>query len=303
MLSIHRMNHIWLGLGLMLLLSIGCRSHQKPIPGDKPRVVALTPSLASALYAVDPEANLVATSRFTRYPEAAIKVATLPQQSALEQIVALQPDLVLLHPSDTQTAEKLLRLGIDTRAYGMDTIADIEAAVIGIGDAIKQPEAAQQAIENLNKEMQQARSAYAQNKNLPSPRVLLIIDFLDMRAQRIFVAQNRAYLADLVRDCGADAIPIANNTEDWAQIGAELLLTLNPPHVLILGHSPDDAAQKRTTFETVYPTLSAVQHGRIVTLDDPDLSVPDMRLPQTLHALCTAMAPFFSPPPSAHLTP
>ena len=295
MLSIHMMKHIGFWLGLILLLAAGCRSHQEPLPSDKPRVVALTPSLASALYAVDPEANLVATSKYTRYPEAALKYATLPPQTALEQIVALQPDLVLLHPSDTQTAEKLLRLGIDTRAYGMDTLAGIETAILGIGDALKRPEAARLAADILKANLQNAESIYFQYKNLTPPHVLIVIDSLDMRAQRIFIAQRDAFLADLARGCGVDVIQI-DTPEDWVQIGAESLLTLDPPNVLILGHSFDDATQKRTTFETVYPTLSAVQNGRVVALDDPDLSVPDMRLTKTLHTLCTALTPLFSLP-------
>ncbi len=270
---------------IIFLVCLACSSpKEKSSLPQSPRLVALTPSLASSVFAVDPQANLVAASVYTTWPEAAALVATLPMPASLERIVRLQPDLVLLHPSDLQLKGKLEKLHIPTLTHEMDTLADIETTLIDIGQTIGKAEAGVKAAEHLKQALDDALP-----QDLPQERIsfLFIIDVLDARMQQLYIAQNHAFLAELSARCGGDAL--STGTSNWAQISAETLIRLNPENIIFLTPGVDSPEKRSTRFEMMYPNIKAVQTHHIVFLSDPALSVPDTRLPHTQSILCDAI--------------
>lgn len=266
---------------LSVYLCYGC--HASPSTSDE-RIVALTPSLTSALLALAPQAPLVATSQYTTWPESARTVATLPMPTPLERLVQLRPTLVLAHPSDVQLISKLESLNIRVFAHAMDTLDDIYTTLETLSTLLDMPQNGSRAILQLKTELDQITARYATS---PTIDILLIIDVADARMQHFYLAQNDAFLASLTQACGGHTLHTDNT--NWGRISAESLFRLNPYAILFL--SPNDAIgeERRQNFSTLYAGLDAISAGRVFYLNGESYSTPDLRLPSTQEAICKAI--------------
>ena len=268
-------------LALWLTLP-GCHSSAPQEPHE--RIVALTPSLASALLAVDPQADLAGTSLYTAWPEAAKRVATLPMPTPVEQVVSLSPSLVLVHPADVQLIAKLDELHIRVFARAMDTLPDIYETLESLGTMLQAPQKGHAAALALQHELDDIIKKYTP---APALDILFIIDVADARMQLFYIAQNDAFLAALSKRCGANTL--ATDTTNWGRITAESLLRLNPPAILFLSRDDTTMKEWQHTFSTLYHDLDAVKSGRVHFMNGEAYSIPDMRLPKTQDAICQAI--------------
>lgn len=247
-------------------------------------IIALTPSLTETLWALDIEHSdykLVATSPFTNDARAD-SLIRLQSAGSLEQIVALKPALVLLHPADSRLKEQLEAMHIPTLSHAMDTIEDIESAIINIGKQINKRTQAHELLEQIHSDLK--ANAIHYRKTETHPGILIIVDRLDARMLQFYTAQSPAYLADLVRGCGYEVIQASQNP--WARVSAEQLIELNPTSILFLAHDSDDAQQIASEMRKLYPTLHAVAHDKLFVYDDSDLSVPGPDIAHSQSKLC-----------------
>lgn len=260
------------------LICVGCH-RETSVKGG---IIALTPSLTEAVWAVGTPEHmpLVATSPYTTDVRAN-GLERLQAQGSLERIVAMQPSLVLLHPSDSQLAGRLEALGIPVMASSMDTVADIEATLQALGRRLARAQEAAQAIEKMRAEMMTKTQKSAE----PVPQILLIIDRLDMRMQQFYTAQPPAFIAELVEGCGYEVLRI--KSESWSQLSAEDLMVLNPDRILFLARSSEDAKQVSVEFDRVLgASLDAVGHGQFYVYDDPGITVPGPEMGRRQRKLC-----------------
>lgn len=245
-------------------------------------LIALTPSLTEAVWAVGTPENmpLVATSPYTTDARAA-GLLRLQAEGTLEQIVAMKPSLVLLHPSDSRMAAKLQAANIPVMTRAMDTIEDVEATLSELGQKLGREQAAARAIQKLHHEMVKISPKPGEKK----PRLLLIIDRLDMRMQRFYLAQSPAFIADLVEGCGYEIMRV--KPEIWAHLDAETLINIQPERILFLARSPEDAEQVRSEFQRVFfSSLQAVQSGQFYVYDNPDITIPGPEMGRRQQMLC-----------------
>lgn len=245
-------------------------------------LIALTPSLTEAVWAVGTPENmpLVATSPYTTDARAA-GLLRLQAEGTLEQIVAMKPSLVLLHPSDSCLAAKLQAANIPVMTRAMDTIEDIEATLHTLGQKLGREQAAAQAIQKMHHERIQKTHQPGEKK----PRLLLIIDRLDMRMQQFYLAQPPAFIAELVEGCGYEVMRV--KPETWAHLDAETLIKIQPERILFLARSQEDAEQVRTEFQRVFfSSLQAVQSGQFYVYDNPDITIPGPEMGRRQQMLC-----------------
>lgn len=247
-------------------------------------VIALTPSLTKTLWALDIEHSdykLVATSPFTNDARAD-SLIRLQSAGSLEQIVALKPALVLLHPVDSRLREQLESMHIPTLSYAMDTLEDIDRAITDIAEKIDKSDQAHDLLEQIRSGLKTNATRY--RKHEPMPSILIIVDRLDARMLQFYTAQSPAYLADLVRGCGYEVIQASHTP--WTRVSAEQLIEFNPTSILFLAHDSDDAQQIASEMRKLYPTLQAVARGKLFVYDDPELSVPGPDIAHSQSKLC-----------------
>ena len=262
--------HIIISL-LLILIITSCHPNQKKAKG----MIALTPSLADAVNAFKDtgilEAHpLIAVSKYAdseRYKD----IRKLETPGALETIVSMHPEVVLLHSSDSILAEKLRQFGIKVIMHDMDTLDDIRETLTDIGAFFNQAHAADQIISQMHTALNDNRHRFRDNRS-DIPQALIIVDRLDAQFQQLYIAQKPAYLYEIFEGCGVDPIQIRN--QSWAQINAETLIHLNPPMIVFLARDLRDMQEIQSKFEHLYADLDAVKNHMLYIYPDSDITVP-----------------------------
>ncbi|MCA1817857.1 MAG: helical backbone metal receptor, partial [Acidobacteria bacterium] len=199
-----------LALAIVATLSLaacGGRVANQPASASKPqRIISLSPSATEILYGVGAFSRVVAVSDYDDYPP---EVKNLPriggwQNTNLEQVVSLKPDLVVL----TQAQEKLIKdkldaLGLRTVVAPDRSLADALASITLIGDAVGEPEAARRLRGETQGRLDEVR---ARASPLPRPRVLCIVDRVPGTLRGLYAATDGSFIDQLVELAGGDSV-------------------------------------------------------------------------------------------------
>jgi len=193
------------------------------------RIISLSPSVTEILYGIDAFDQVVAVSSYCEYPP---EVENLPRvggwtDTNLEQVVSLAPDLVILTGVDAQAPlmePKLSALGIDTLAVGSQSLADIYEAIETIGDAVGKKSEAAELVSEMRRELEGIRE---KTRDLPKPKVLVVVDRLPGTLRDIYIATGESYLIELIEIAGGDPIrPEAPH--NYMNFSTEALVVYDP---------------------------------------------------------------------------
>jgi iron complex transport system substrate-binding protein len=120
------------------------RGHRVELPAPPQRIVSLLPSLTEIVCALDACGRLVGTDRYSNFPAAVLALPKLGglEDTQVERLVALKPDLVLL-ASSSRAVDRLEGLGLRVLTLEPKTLQDTER-VLGVvaaalGDAAAGP--------------------------------------------------------------------------------------------------------------------------------------------------------------------
>ena len=120
------------------------RGRQVELPAPPQRIVSLMPSLTEIVCALDACGRLVGTDRFSNFPASVLALHKLGglEDTQVERLVALKPDLVLLTGS-SRAVNRLEGLGLRVLALEPTTLQDTERVVrqvaLALGDAAAGP--------------------------------------------------------------------------------------------------------------------------------------------------------------------
>lgn len=121
------------------------------------RIISLVPSLTEAVCLLQACEHLVGVDRHSNWPDTVRKLPQLGglEDTPLERIVALRPDLVLVPPS-SRIAPRLRELGIRTLSLPTQTHADVQAALRAIGQQLQRSDQAHALWEEAQQRIERA---------------------------------------------------------------------------------------------------------------------------------------------------
>lgn len=119
------------------------RGREQVFDGPPQRIVSLLPSLTESICALGGCAKLVGTDRYSSWP---VSVNALPklgglEDTQIERIVALRPDVVLTAPS-SRVIDKLESLGLRVLVLEPQTHADVQRSLQLLATMLGTPSAA-----------------------------------------------------------------------------------------------------------------------------------------------------------------
>jgi len=208
---------------LLLSLAVPARAGQPRLP----RVVSLVPSLTEDLFAIGAGPQVVGTSQFTDYPEAATHVLQVSSASSLdaERIVALHPDVVVGILSQTGLVADLRRAGVHVVLMSDDSFDDIFADLKTLGKLSAHSAQAAALTAKLRARTRQITAAL-HSSGARVPRCFVVLGVAP-----IFTVGDRSYIAQLIEMAGgrnaADDLRAA-----YGRYSAEVLFA-HQPDVLI----------------------------------------------------------------------
>lgn len=253
------------------------------------KVVSLAPSNTEILFALGAGGQTVGRDEFSDYPAEA---AGLPSvggsfgEYSLEQIVALEPDLVLAAEINTPELVKSLEdLGL-TVYYLKNplTLDELYTNLEIVGQLTGRSSESAALVESLK-----ARVAAVDEKIAPlSSRISVFYEIDASDPGKPYTAGNGTFITLLLDRAGG--YNIAAEIEGYPQLSLEQIVAADP-NVIILGDAMWGVTVESVGQRPGWEALSAVQNGQVYAFDDNLVSRPGPRLVDGLEQLAALLRP------------
>jgi len=250
-------------------------------------IVSLIPSNTEILFALGLNNEIVGVTDNDDYPaEATEKQKVGGMEYNIEQIIALQPDIVFAHASSMtfsagaieQLESAGLKVFVVTNAKDFN---EIYTTIEQLGRATgKLPEA-----EKIIKDMKaKVEEVLAKLEDVKPKKV-----FVEASDEpHIFTAGKDTFMNEMLNMIHAENV--AADTVDWYEISSEQIIAKNPDVIVVTYHYVPDILTKlpqRAGFDTI----NAVKNKAIVQVDENTTSRQGPRLGEGLEELAKAIYP------------
>jgi iron complex transport system substrate-binding protein len=247
------------------------------------RIVSLAPSNTEILFALGVEDRVVAVDEYSDYPPAAAQKPTIGEYADpdLEQIVALDPDLVLATAVHAPAiVPRLEALGIPAAVIEPADLDATLASIATIGRLAGVDAAATELVCALHARVDAVAAAVA---GAPRPRV-----FFELSPD-LYTAGEGTFVDDLIARAGGENV-VGGSLGPWPQLSAEAVIAADPEVILLADHeagvTPESVAARPG-----WSVVSAVQNDRIVALETDLVVRPGPRVVDGLEAIARALHP------------
>ena len=232
------------------------------------RVISLSPSVSEIIAGLGAFRKVVAVCRFCDYPP---EVKALPrlggwENPKLEQVMALQPNLVIITEAQAPLIQNQLQmLGIQTLVVPSQSVEHAFIAIKRIGDALGCAAQAQALIARTRATLDEIRS---RTKLLPRPRVLCVVDRVPGTLRDLYVATEGSFLEELIEIAGGEALSPTNQA-GYGKMSKEAVMSLNPEVIIDMVQG----AKGRLTENPLdvwlqLSGINALQNGRIFQMKE-----------------------------------
>ncbi|HSJ87195.1 MAG TPA: cobalamin-binding protein [Anaerolineales bacterium] len=257
--------------------------------GPAQRVVSMAPSNTEILFAIGAGNQVVGRDTLSDFPEEAKKLPDIGSTfDALntEQIVSLEPDLVLAAEINTPEQVKQLQdLGL-TVYYLKNplTLEEMYGNLEIVAQLTGHEKEAATLIDSLKK-----RVAVVDEKIAPissRPNVFYELDATD--PAKPYTAGRGTFITQLIERAGGHNI--AADLDGYPQISLEQVVAADPAFI-ILGDARYGVSAETIAQRPGWENLSAVKNGKVLPFNDDLVSRPGPRLVDALEALAKLLRP------------
>ncbi|MFX3636482.1 MAG: helical backbone metal receptor [Candidatus Pristimantibacillus sp.] len=205
----------------------------------------------------------------SKLPEAYDQVTRVgnSHQPDLEQMVKLQPDVVLGPSSIKDSLEKnLTTTSLHTAYLPVDSLEELKLTTVALGRLYKQEEKAEALLQKFTEQENEALKL-AEGKT--APKVL----FLFGSAESLMFMNENTFAGSLAQKLGASNVvsDVLKLTETYIPLNMENIVEANPDVILLVAHG--DPAAVAAKFEEdvkkngAWEKLNAFKNGKMKTLD------------------------------------
>jgi iron complex transport system substrate-binding protein len=272
----------------------GERAPAPPSPSARPeRIVTLAPNLTEIVFELGLGERVVGVSDYAEWPP---EVEGLPRLGGLfdpnlEGMVALEPDLAIVLPSQEAVARHLDGLGVPSLTVGIETVGDLERAVREIAERCGVPEAGEELATRLARELAPRPVPGA------PPAVIVLEDDVGTPTSLggtqggLLVAGPDTFYQELLERLGSENV-FADAPMRYPVVGVEEVLGRSPRAIVqVSSREMPEGARGRllADWRRRYPGLPATASGDVYLVDAPWSVVLGPRTPKLYAALERAL--------------
>lgn len=250
-------------------------------------IISLLPSNTEIAYALDIGDKMVGGSDHDNYPEEALdleKVGGL--ELNIEAIVALDPDLILGHPSNpVEGIEQLEDAGLTVLTVNDATnFSEVYESIDMLSRVTGTVAKGEEMIEEMKNDLE-ALEAKAQE--IPDEDVKKV--YIEIApAPEIFTPGTGTFEDDIVSLINADNG--AKDEEGWVELSEEAIIEMDPD-VIILTYDYVEDAEEEVMNRDGWENISAVENEQIIVFDPDLVSRPGPRLVEGAESLAKEIYP------------
>ncbi len=250
------------------------------MPEATRRIISLAPSNTEILFALGLEDRISAVTDYCDYPPEAKSKPSVGGFSNpnLEEIIALQPDLILATSMHEQTIiPQLERRGLVVFALNPGALDEVCEAVTMVGELTERKNYARDIVKDIQNRASEVQSKVAEIKQQELPEVFYAVWHDPLMAAGKCTFQN-----ELIATAGG--VNIASGLDGYADISLEYLINADP-EVIIVNTSHGSNVNETLIFLQSEPRMNASSarlHNRIYEIDGNISSRPGPRLMEGL---------------------
>lgn len=236
------------------------------------RIVSLLPALTESVCALGACQRLVGVDRYSNHPA---EVQRLPRvgggmDPALEAIVRLKPDLVLVATSTPQLA-RLRQLGLAVLALEPQTLDEVPRMLATLDRALGTEASA--ALWQRTQKAMQARMAAERARSTSAPKVYFEV------SDTPHAAGPKSYVGQLIRQLGwLNVVPETLGV--YPALHGEFIARADPDWILI-----GDVGVRDGHKRPLWSQLRAVRQGRVCAFSEAQVDVLVRAGPRVVEAL------------------
>ena len=228
------------------------------------RIVSLSPTHTEILFAIGAGEQVVAVDAMSNHPAEASAVVTSLSgyEPNVESIVSYEPDLVVIGDDYNGLAEQLASVGIDSWAT---------SAPLNLDEVLVQIEDLGERVGKLDEATELAASMRASIDEIVASTVKLEapLAYYHELDDTYFTATSNTFVGSVYGLFGlrniADA---AEDQSDYPQLSAEFIISQNPDLIFLADTKCCAVSAESVSARPGWQTLTAVQNGRVIALDD-----------------------------------
>jgi iron complex transport system substrate-binding protein len=255
------------------------------VPAPLKRLISLAPSVTEILFALDLDEQIIAVTDFCDYPAEALgktKVGTMYQPN-IEQIVSLQPDLVItaVGASKKETVLHLERLAVPVYVLNPRNMDEIFTAITLMGAVVDREDAAHDLVRKLQARLITVQGALFGRRPV---RTLYLLWY-----QPLMTVGSGSFLHEIITRAGGENLS-KDALLDYPTYSLEQVITA-APEVIVL--NTDSAPFQRLVAEQPqrWSHLPAVRNGRLYVIDTGLLNRPSPRSVEAVEVLARLLHP------------
>ncbi|HYZ85762.1 MAG TPA: cobalamin-binding protein [Bryobacteraceae bacterium] len=265
-------------LARLLLYVMACAT----LCAQPKRIVSTAPSITETLFALGLGDRVVGVTNYCTYPPEAQKIAKIGSfaQPNLEAILAMRPDLVIIHKTAVHSREQYAAIRLNVVEVQSVNITNILDSIRTIGKAAGVERRGQELAASIEKELADIQQRVA---GKPKTSVMYIVGRSPNAIEGLVAVGGGAYLNELMERAGGSNI-FKDARADYIKVSLEEVLARNPEVIIDLGDMAEperitEAHKKQVqALWSRYPSLRAVKSKRIHPVASNIYVVPGPRL-------------------------
>ena len=248
------------------------------------RVVVLSAAECEILYAIGAGSTVVGRGEYCDYPA---EVLTLPVLGSggntnIEEILALQPDLVLMSTMSqpVEQVEAMENAGAPVFVTRATNIEGVYEAIEGIGQTVGKSQEAKAVVDSMKLTFDALKA------KVPAGDKPKTVYFEVSPLQYgLWTAGKNTFMNELAEMLGLKNI--FEDVDGWAEVSQEQIIARNPDLIVTVtmyfgeGPKPDEEIAARAGWADI----AAVKNGKILVADNNAITRPGPRLAEAAQSL------------------
>jgi len=260
------------------------------LSGPAQKIISLAPSNTEILFAIGAGKQVIAREDFSNFPPEAAELPSVGGNMGelnMEEIVRLQPDLILASPLAAPEVVQSLK-EITPAVFVLPNPTNLDelyANLLTAGTLTGRSTEARQLVEDLS-----ARAKAVLDKVsgvTEKPKVFYELDSTD--PAKPWTAGPGTFVDMLISQAGGQNIG-ASLSGEWAQISQEELIVQNPD-IILLGDAAYGVTPEQVASRPGWSELAAVKANRVFAFNDDLASRPGPRLIDGLEEMAKILHP------------
>ena len=260
------------------------------LPAPAQRIVSMAPSNTEILFAVGAGGQVVGRDDFSNYPPEALAVSTIGGSMGdynLEQIVSLNPDLVLAAEINTPEQVKAMEdLGLTV--FYLSNPTDMEG-LYAMLDTVGELSGHKTQAETLAASLSERVAVVEATLSAMEKPVTVFYELDGTEPAKPWTVGPGNFIDLLIRMAGGENIG-ASLEFAWGQLSLEALLVADP-EVILLGDANYGVTVEQVAGRAGWGDLSAVREGRVFPFDGDLVSRPGPRMVEGLEEMARIFHP------------